>query len=109
LVFDKLVARWEERSEEAQKKKNHKEEEKLKKRQGKAGRSRVRLQMLAALQKANKDIGGPIFEYEWRGLVAHTYNMRQGALRVAFSRHRQALIDAGEVIDDNGRITARDI
>jgi hypothetical protein len=113
MVFDKLVARWEERSAEVKKRKEErerdKEEEKRLKKESRARKSKVRQRMVAALRLANQDLGGFVFEHEWRERFASLHNMLPGALRVAFSRHRQALIDAGEVIDDNGRFLARDI
>jgi hypothetical protein len=104
-VFAKLVARWEERSAEVQKRKSEKEEQTRAKKEDRAKRSKVRLKMIASLEEANKQFGRPVFEYEWRAKFADIHHTLPGALRVAFSRHREALIQSGEVIDENGRFS----
>ena len=103
MVFDRLVERWDARSAEVKQRKEAKETERLIKKEARARNSKVRQHMVRALEQATKEAGGPVFQCEWRARFAAVHMATAGALRVAFSRHRQALIDCGDVACENER------
>ena len=103
MVFDRLVARWDARNDDLRRKKEEREENARIKKEQRSRNSIVRQRMVAALELANKELGGPVFQYEWRVRFAAIHHALPGALRTAFSRHRQALIDCGDVICENER------
>jgi hypothetical protein len=109
-VFAKLVARWDERSAEAQKRKKEREEEKERLKAEEEDRRKerkrnrltsVQRRMVAALNIFDHSV----YEREWRAMYAELNQSTPTALRVTFGRHRDWLIDNGHVINDNERFS----
>ena len=99
-VFAKLVARWDERAAEGQRKKEEKERIKKEKRNK---LTKVQVKMLAALSALNEATGDGVYEDQWRAKYGEVTNLHPGALRVAFHRYRDRLVSSGHVINENER------